>query len=84
MLFKDVINLNMKGADVTYYPCFFKKELSDDYFKTLLKTMDWQEETIKVFGKTYLQPRLTALYANNKNTYSYSNILMHPKYTIRN
>ncbi len=79
MLFKEMIHLNMKDADVTYYPYFFKKEQSDDFFKTLLKTIDWQEDTIKVFGKTYLQPRLTALYANNKNPYSYSNITMHPK-----
>jgi len=31
-----------------------------------------------IFGKTYLQPRLTALYADNKNTYTYSNITMKP------
>lgn len=79
MLFKDVINLNMKDADVVYYPHFFNKELSDYYFKTLLKTIEWQQDTITVFGKSYLQPRLTALYGNNNAPYTYSNITMYPK-----
>ena len=71
--------LNMKDADVIYYPQFFSKEISDNYYNTLLETLDWQEDIIKVFGKTYLQPRLTALYANNMKPYSYSNITLYPK-----
>ena len=78
MLFKDSIELNMPDADVLYYPQFFNNETSDRYLKLLLKTIEWQEDTIKVFGKTYLQPRLTALYANNSNSYTYSNITMYP------
>jgi len=78
MLFKDSIELNMPDADVLYYPQFFNNETSDRYLKLLLKTIEWQEDSIKVFGKTYLQPRLTALYANNSNSYTYSNITMYP------
>jgi len=69
----------MKDADIVYYKNFFSQELSDFYFKTGLKDIEWQKDTIKVFGKTYLQPRLTALYANNKNPYSYSNLTLYPK-----
>ena len=79
MLFKEVINLNMKDADVIYYPRFFNHEISDYYLKTLLATLEWQQDTITLFGKTFLQPRLTVLYANNKHSYTYSNITMHPK-----
>jgi len=78
MLFKDSVELNMPDADVLYYPQFFNKVVSDRYLKLLLNTIEWQEDTIEVFGKTYLQPRLTALYANNSNSYTYSNITMHP------
>ena len=78
MLFKDSIELNMPDANVLYYPQFFNNETSDRYLKLLLKTIEWQEDSIKVFGKTYLQPRLTALYANNSNSYTYSNITMYP------
>jgi len=50
----------------------------------LLDEIDWQQDTITLFGKTHLQPRLTALYANNKNPYTYSNIKMHPKVFTKN
>ena len=79
MLFKEPINLNLKDADIIYYPGFFTEELSTRYFSTLKKNIEWQQDTITLFGKTHLQPRLTALYANNNLPYSYSNIIMYPK-----
>jgi alkylated DNA repair dioxygenase AlkB len=36
------------------------------------------KDPITVFGKTYDQPRLTALHANNTKPYSYSGITMYP------
>tara|TARA_R110002049_G_scaffold137695_1_gene297733 strand:- start:1221 stop:1526 length:306 start_codon:yes stop_codon:yes gene_type:complete len=79
MLFESKINLRMTGADVIYYPNFFNKYESDFYFNKLLKNIKWQQDTITVFGKTHLQPRLTAFYADNNKTYKYSNIVMQPQ-----
>ncbi|MEW7280443.1 alpha-ketoglutarate-dependent dioxygenase AlkB [Aquimarina sp. 2201CG1-2-11] len=73
------IRLEMQNADVLYYPNFFTLEESNNLFNTLLNTIQWQQDDITVFGKTYPQPRLTALYANNNIPYKYSNITMHPK-----
>ena len=78
MLFESPINLNLKGAEVTYYPAFFNKIEADHHFKDLLSQITWQQDSITVYGKTYLQPRLTAFYATNKNNYKYSNIVMQP------
>ena len=39
---------------------------------------NWQHDDITVFGKTYKQPRLTALFGESNQTYSYSNITMYP------
>src|SRR5210317_1554344 len=78
MLFESPIILKMKDADVIYYPNFFNKTEAEFYFKNLLETIKWQQDTITVFGKTHLQPRLTAFYANNSKTYKYSNIIMQP------
>ena len=78
MLFKDPIDLNLEDGDITYYPEFFGKTKADTYLNDLLKTIAWQQDSITLFGKTHLQPRLTALYANNSNPYTYSNITMHP------
>lgn len=71
-------DLKLKDADVWYYPNFFSEDESEYYFKQLLKITAWQQDDITVFGKTYKQPRLTALYANNEKSYSYSNITMYP------
>ncbi|WP_298494489.1 alpha-ketoglutarate-dependent dioxygenase AlkB [uncultured Algibacter sp.] len=78
MLFESAINLNLKGANVIYYPNFFNTIKANKYFENLLNNIDWKQDTITVYGKTYLQPRLTAFYATNKNTYKYSNITMQP------
>ncbi|MDG1730117.1 MAG: alpha-ketoglutarate-dependent dioxygenase AlkB [Algibacter sp.] len=78
MLFESSINLNLKDADVVYYPNFFNINEADIYFKNLLEFINWKQDEITVFGKTYQQPRLTAFYADNKNSYKYSNIVMQP------
>lgn len=72
------IILNLPDAVFEYYPNFFSKEKADELFKTLLKETPWQQDEITIFGKTHLQPRLTALYGNEGKPYSYSNIIMHP------
>lgn len=72
------IILNLPDATFEYYPNFFDKEKADLLFKKLFKDTPWQQDTITLFGKTHLQPRLTALYGNEGKPYSYSNIVMHP------
>lgn len=72
------IDLNLRNAEVSYYPDFLNIEKANYLFNTLLKETNWQQDDISVFGKTYPQPRLTHLFANNKKPYSYSNITMYP------
>lgn len=78
MLFSEAFKLNLPDSDITYYPNFLNPEEADYYFKILLNEIPWQQDDITVFGKTYAQPRLTALFADNKKPYSYSNITMQP------
>jgi len=78
MLFESPINLNLKDAEVTYYPDFFNTNEADNHFKNLLDHIKWKQDTITIYGKTHPQPRLTAFYATNKNSYKYSNIVMQP------
>ncbi len=72
------IELKMIDADVTYFPEFLNYQEADGLFNALLEDTPWQQDDITVFGKTYKQPRLTALYASNAKGYSYSNITMKP------
>ena len=48
------------------------------FFEKLKTEIPWQQDDITVFGKTYPQPRLTALFGNEGKPYSYSNIVMQP------
>lgn len=72
-------DLKLKDADVWYYPNFFSEEEREHYFNILRSQTKWKQDDITIFGKTHNQPRLTALYGNNKKTYSYSNITMYPQ-----
>ena len=75
----EFIKLPLKNANVLYLEQFYNSETSNFLFNTLRKEIQWQQDNIKLFGKTYKQPRLTALYAENEKPYSYSNITMYPE-----
>ncbi len=79
MLFNSPIDLNLPDSSIIYYPEFFSLAESDQYFKSLLDSVAWHQDDIILFGKLFKQPRLTALYANNNQPYSYSSITMIPK-----
>lgn len=75
---QDALKIDLPESDITYYPQFLAPENATQLMSVLRTTIAWQHDTITVFGKTYPQPRLTALYGNNMRPYSYSNIIMHP------
>lgn len=80
MLFpSEKIPLNLPDADISYFPNFFSTEEAHQYYNCILNTTQWQHDDITVCGKTYKQPRLTALFAKNDKALKYSNIIMHPK-----
>jgi hypothetical protein len=76
---KEKTVLKLPNAEVIYIPNFYSIENASTYFKILKATIEWRQDTITLFGKTYNQPRLTALYANNNQPYTYSNLTMLPK-----
>lgn len=44
----------------------------------LIDSVDWREEPITLFGRTYLQPRLFAWYGDEHARYQYSGITLSP------
>ncbi|NRB58838.1 MAG: alpha-ketoglutarate-dependent dioxygenase AlkB [Winogradskyella sp.] len=69
----------LPNAELIYVSNFFSKQESDGFFNTINHQTNWHHDDIKVFGKTYKQPRLTALFGDNQQPYSYSNITMYPE-----
>jgi len=70
--------IKIKDGELYYDRFFFSNIEANKYFNLLKKEIQWRQDNIKIFGKIYPQPRLTALYANNNKSYSYSNIKMQP------
>ncbi len=70
--------LDLPDSDIRYIPDFLKQPHASSFFERLKKETPWRQDDIRVFGKVYPQPRLTALYADNNKPYHYSNITMHP------
>ena len=66
-----------KDGEVLFYPNFFSAEESDYYFCQLLTEVKWRQEPIKIFGKTIMQPRLTAWYSDPGVKYGYSGLSLH-------
>lgn len=71
-------NLLPFQGEVRYYPDFIQWEKASELYRRLEKEIEWKQEPIRLFGKTILQPRLTALYGDPEKSYSYSGITMNP------
>lgn len=67
-----------KDGEVSFFPNLFTREESDVYFDVLMNEIPWKQEPIRIFGKTVMQPRLTAWYGDPGKHYSYSGITMNP------
>lgn len=74
----EIKHFNLPKAELIFVPDFYSPSVSQKLYDYLYSSIKWQHDQIKVFGKVYDQPRLTALYAENNKPYSYSNIVMHP------
>ncbi len=69
---------HLPNAELIYIPDFYSDTIANHYFQNLKDTIPWRHDDIKIFGKINKQPRLTALFANNKLPYRYSNVEMTP------
>jgi alkylated DNA repair dioxygenase AlkB len=75
---RSAIPISLRDATVVYYPNFISVKYASEVFQKLLKETAWREDTIKIYGKVYKQPRLTALYGEEGKSFSYSGITMSP------
>ena len=68
----------LPDADITLYEGYFSKQECEYLFHQLVTTINWKQDHIKLFGKSVLQPRLTAFYGDVNKSYAYSGISMKP------
>tara|TARA_B100000929_G_C15275078_1_gene341508 strand:+ start:25 stop:609 length:585 start_codon:yes stop_codon:yes gene_type:complete len=68
----------LENGELEYFPEFLKTNQADSLLKVLKASDLWQQDSIKLFGKKVLQPRLTILFGEKHRTYKYSGLEMHP------
>ena len=64
----------IQNGELIYFPHFFSEAESDFYFHKLEKQIEWEQKSIKIFGKIIPQPRLTAWYGDPGKLYTYSGL----------
>ncbi|MBK6964661.1 MAG: alpha-ketoglutarate-dependent dioxygenase AlkB [Bacteroidales bacterium] len=61
-----------------YFPEILDKSESDRFMHRMKQEIQWKQETIRIFGKSYPTPRLTAWYGDEGKDYSYSGLKLSP------
>ena len=64
---------------MTFFPHFFEAAEADSFLTALTTNIAWQQEPIRIYGRTIHQPRLTAWYGDPGKSYSYSGITLTPQ-----
>lgn len=72
------VALSLPDADIILYPSLLHESEHDRLFIELTQTIKWRQDSIKIYGRSLLQPRLTAWYGDPGKSYSYSGITMNP------
>ena len=72
-LFSDNVQIwkpKLPDAELYYISNFWSKKEADLLFNNLNDEIPWKHDPITVFGKKYLQPRLTSLHSINNQSYT--------------
>ena len=73
------VNYDLPDAEIRYFPTFFTPSKAEFLLDQLLRTIEWKQNTIKMYGKENPVPRLEAWYGDKGKSYAYSGIKMEPR-----
>ena len=68
----------MANPELDFYENFFSQKESTVFLKALSQEIQWKQKSIQMFGKSILEPRLTAWYGDPSAVYTYSGVSMTP------
>jgi alkylated DNA repair dioxygenase AlkB len=72
------IQIDMQDADVSFHAAWLEQAMSDILFSQLKENLAWRQDTITLYGKQHLVPRLQAWYGDPEAQYEYSGIPLVP------
>ena len=70
--------IQIENGEYIYIPHFYNRQKADKYLTILGNNIDWKQESMNMYGKQVLFPRLTAWYGDNDKPYSFSGITLNP------
>lgn len=71
-------NILPYGGEAYYFRDVFDEAESELLFQDLQKQVPWKHESVKLFGKEIMQPRLTAWFGDADKPYTYSGLTLQP------
>ena len=71
--------ISIIDGELAFAHQFYSSEVAKELYASLLAETPWRQDLITVWGKTYLQPRLTAWYGDVASSYNYSGIALAPQ-----
>jgi alkylated DNA repair dioxygenase AlkB len=64
----------LPDSNVDFFEQFYSSARAQELFDSLLNELQWQQESLQIYGKRHLVPRLSALYGAGNVQYTYSGI----------
>ena len=78
-MFKEIFEIPIPDGKLTFHEGFFSLEESQSLKQSLIKTIDWTQDEVVVYGKRHKIPRLNAWYGDEGKTMTYSGLTLNPK-----
>ncbi|GAB5415601.1 MAG: alpha-ketoglutarate-dependent dioxygenase AlkB [Congregibacter sp.] len=75
----DSQSIPLSDAELIFDPAFYDVQTAERLFVSLKQQTPWRSESITLFGKTMLQPRLIAWYGDADVDYGYSGKRLSPE-----
>jgi alkylated DNA repair dioxygenase AlkB len=78
-MFKELIDIQIPDGKITFHKGFFSLAESQKLMQTLIKTINWTQDEVIVYGKRHKIPRLNAWYGDEGKIMKYSGLTLEPK-----
>jgi|TARA_B110000211_G_scaffold48848_1_gene53085 alkylated DNA repair dioxygenase AlkB len=75
---KSVELVEIQDGEYIYIPDFYSGNKANVYLKALMEKIEWKQESMNMYGKQILFPRLTSWYGESDKPYSFSGITLNP------
>ena len=78
-MFNEPLDIKIPDGKIIFHEGFFSLEESHRLMQSLIKTIDWTQDEVIVYGKRHKIPRLNAWYGDEGKVMKYSGLSLEPK-----